>query len=112
MLSASVRMRSISGSGRVTPITERERRSKCIASGFSCEAVEQGNQRGEGGDVLDGVPDCNRAAPGRHYHAQHLADRLVAIGKEHDAELTDDGIEGVIWKRQRLGRPFLPVDRR
>jgi hypothetical protein len=46
---------------------------------------------------------ANGAASGRDDHAQHLVDRLVAVRKEHEAELTDDDVERPMAPRPRKG---------
>jgi hypothetical protein len=91
-------------------VAQHEGGAERIAGGRSGTAVEQSDEGRECGNVFDAIPDRDGAAPTGNQHARHFADRLLAIRKEHEAELAHDCVEGAVRRRQCLGGPLLPID--
>lgn len=60
--------------------------------------------------LLDPVSDVEEESPARLQHSPRLAKRGLLVGKEHDAELTDNGVELFVLKRQGHGIGLLPCD--
>ena len=52
-----------------------------------------------------------RKTPPGAQHAPRLGERLRLVGKEHDAELADDGVERVVRERQPHRVGLAPLDR-
>ena len=75
--------------------------------------IQAGQRLGDGVSErvrLDAIPHIEQKTPARLEHPARLAIARHPVGKEHRAELADDGIEPVIVERQIERVGLLPDD--
>jgi hypothetical protein len=67
------------------------------------------DERAIPGSSLQPVPDRDRCSPTWAEHAPHLDQRLRLVLEEHQTELAQSRVEGLVLERQVLSAAFCPV---
>ena len=97
--------------GQACRVSQYERRPQRIPCCFPGQPLHQLDFGRVGRCVRERGPDRHGESPNGHQYPPHLPEARHGVGKEHKAELADDGIERLVGEGQCVGAALLPLQR-